>query len=413
MTRKLLTLADRPEFLYDVEHCRVLETYDFGTHACAYIDVPDESVSTMGADDRVLATEDPMTAEPLYEPESVTPDGDVATIEDVRQLHDVPRSGATGEGVTVAVMDSGVDTGHPVFADVPVEQIDVTGAGNGDDSGHGTGVAGQITRLAPDAELISLRIFGAEGSATTNVVMRAYEWLHANTGRYDVVNMSWGAASRSPAIDRTHDELIGKGVRDVTAAGNSGKRGGSPATADRAFSVGATTVEGRMAEFSAYNPDRDNPDVAAIGKDVRLARAENTTLGPSLDGPWVKSSGTSFAAPAVSGMVAKLLSARERGPAAVTRAFEAGARNIPDQPRDGAGLADYRAALRATGESGAGDTEGEAGSVMRVGDRRLAVFEAPFLQPGRYRATRLIEEEGTVLRLRAVDDAGTRNGDGE
>jgi subtilisin family serine protease len=60
----------------------------------------------------------------------------VATIEDVRQLHDVPRSGATGEGVTVAVMDSGVDIGHPVFSDVPVEQVDVTGSGNGDVSGE-------------------------------------------------------------------------------------------------------------------------------------------------------------------------------------------------------------------------------------------------------------------------------------
>ena len=158
--------------------------------------------------------------------------------------------------------------------------------------------------------------------------------------------MSWGSKETSQAINRVHNGLVETGVRDVVSAGNSGEKSGSPATAERAFSIAACTEEGTIAEFSSYNPDRDNPDVAAIGKDNRLVQAEGTTMGTDLDGPWVKSSGTSFSAPEVAGMVAKYLDAAgSTPPETIVREFEAAARDIPDQPRDGVGLADYAAAV--------------------------------------------------------------------
>ena len=205
---------------------------------------------------------------------------------------------------------------------------------------------GQITRLAPGADLVALRIFGEEGRTKNNVIMRAYEWLHDNTDAYDVVNMSWGSQQTSQAINRVHNGLVETGVRDVVSAGNSGEKSGSPATAERAFSVAACTEDREIADFSSYNPDRDNPDVAAIGKDNRLAQASGTTMGTDLDGPWVKASGTSFSAPEVTGMVAKYLDVRgSTEPEPIMRDFETAARDIPDQPRDGAGLADYAAAV--------------------------------------------------------------------
>lgn len=350
MHERIVFASEPADFLREME-CTVVETYDFGdVGGAAYIECEAEHEPTIAADDRVLDVEPNMTVEPCLEPAAVSEDSDtVATIEDVRRLHNVPADDATGEGLTVVAMDSGVDPDHPVFEGVSIEQVDVTGSGDGDAVGHGTAVLGQATRLAPDADLLALRIFGSAGQTKNNVIMRAYEWLHANVGEYDIVNMSWGSSQRSVAIDRVHDALVDEGIRDVVAAGNSGGEGGSPATADRAFSIAACTEAGTIAAFSSYNPTRDNPDVAAIGKDNRLAQASGTTMGDQLEGPWVKASGTSFSAPAVAGMVAKYRSVRgDVSVETIVRDFEATARDIEDEPRDGSGLADYEAAVANT-----------------------------------------------------------------
>ena len=344
-----IVLAHEPAEFLEGKDCNVVETYHFGDDvgSAALVECAAEHESAIADDDRVLAVEANHEVELHVEPAHVSEERDaVATIEDVRRLHDVPEDDATGAGLTVVAMDSGIDPTHPVFEGVAIEWVDVTGAGGGDAVGHGTAVLGQVTRLAPGADLIALRIFGEEGRTKNNVIMRAYEWLHDNTDAYDVVNMSWGSQETSQAINRVHNGLVETGVRDVVSAGNSGEKSGSPATAERAFSIAACTEEGTIAEFSSYNPDRDNPDVAAIGKDNRLVQAEGTTMGTDLDGPWVKSSGTSFSAPEVAGMVAKYLDAAgSTPPETIVREFEAAARDIPDQPRDGVGLADYAAAV--------------------------------------------------------------------
>jgi subtilisin family serine protease len=351
MNERIVFTREPAEFLREMEF-DVIETYHFGDSVggAAYVECESTVESTIADDDRVLLIEPNMTVEPHLEPEHVSEDPDsVATIEDVRRLHDVPDDEVTGNGFTVVAMDSGIDPEHPVFEGVAIEQVDVTGAGRGDAVGHGTAVLGQITRLAPGADLVALRIFGSEGQAKNNVIMRAYEWLHDNTDAYEVVNMSWGSSETSQAINRVHNALVEKGIRDVVSAGNSGKKSGSPATAERAFSIGACTEKGEIAAFSSYNPERDNPDVAAIGVNNRLAQASGTSMGQELDGPWIQASGTSFSAPEVAGMVAKYLDVHESAsPETIMNDFESGARNIPDQPRDGTGLADYEAAVSNT-----------------------------------------------------------------
>lgn len=348
MNERIVLLRESADFLEN-EKCDVIETYCFGddTPEVAFVECDTEGETSLTNDDRVVTIEENYTAEPDLEPAYVSEDPNtVATIEDVRQLHNVPDDDVTGSGVTAVAMDSGVDTSHSVFEGDTIEQVDVTGAGKGDAVGHGTAVLGQMTRLAPGADLIALRIFGESGQTKNNVVMRAYEWLHNHADEYDIVNMSWGSQETSEAINSTHNALIGKGIRGVASAGNSGKRSGSPATAKRAFSTAACTEDGEIAEFSSYNPDRDNPDVAAIGKDNRLAQASGTTMGTDLDGPWIKASGTSFSAPEVAGMVAKYLDVHETAsPETIVKDFETSARNIPDQPRDGAGIADYEATV--------------------------------------------------------------------
>lgn len=420
MAERIILVSGRPEFLYDDRSCTVRETYTFGSWGSAALvslhaeDADDHDAACEAAtrrllaDDRVLSVGRNLEATLAIEQAHVSQNPeDVATIEDVRRLHAVPAKGAAGEGVTVVAMDSGVDTSHPVFDGVSIDQVDVTGQGTGDAVGHGTAVLGQVTRLAPDADLVSLRIFGDEGRTKTNVIMRAYEWLHANTDRYDVVNMSWGSSGRSEQIDRTHDELIAKGVRCVVAAGNTGEKGGSPATAERAFSTGACTAAGTMAEFSSYNPERDNPDVAAIGKDCRLAQATDTAMGQDLDGRWVKASGTSFSAPEVAGMVAKYRTVHpDASPKRIMEDFEAGARDIEDQPRDGAGLADYTASVNredGTGQAPEPGPDSAPATVWAAPDRDLLEIDADWLAAGDYTATREKRADGTVIRLEPAE----------
>ncbi|ESP88361.1 S8 family peptidase [Candidatus Halobonum tyrrellensis] len=368
MSERIVLLRGSSDFLHGRD-CNVIETYEFDDDLeAALIDCDEREESSLADHDRVVSVDPNYTAQLPIEPEYVSADPDrMATIEDVRELHDVPDDGDTGAGYTVVAMDSGVDTGHPVFDDDDVEQVDVTGTGEGDAVGHGTAVLGQVTQLAPGADLVALRIFGEQGQTKDNVIMRAYEWLHGHADEFDVVNMSWGSQETSRSINEVHNSLVETGVRCVVSAGNSGERSGSPATAERAFSIAACTEEGAIAEFSSYNPDRDNPDVAAIGKDNKLAQADGTAMGEQLEGPWVKSSGTSFSAPEVAGMVAKYLDVRgETPPETVMRDFEAAARNVPDQPRDGAGLADYEAAV--AGESDESNESGGTGGPDDSGD---------------------------------------------
>lgn len=275
---------------------------------------------------------------------NVTTLGTTATMTDVYDLHNAAPDGPPGRGVRVAVMDTGVDATHAAFEDVEVVHHDFTGDGEGDAVGHGTAVAGTIARLVPEATIVSLRIFGDAGRTTMAPIEGAYGWLTDHAAEVDVCNVSWGARAPVPEIDRLHERVTAAGVQDVVAAGNTGDTGGSPATAPGAFSVGAVTRSGELARFSSYDPNRDNPDVSALGRDLRLPRAEGTSLGRVLDDQWVKGSGTSFSAAVTTGLVARYLDGHG-GDAA--RAFETTARDVPSTPEDGEGVVDYGRAAQA------------------------------------------------------------------
>ena len=367
MTDHIVFTTEDPAFLDMDTNVEVRETYSLGTapHAAALVHQGRDGVldaltdrANLALDERVAAVHAEFEAHlqtaptdtagnEIHVSESAT---DVATLEDVRSLHSVPDNDRTGAGATAVVMDTGIDPSHKTVPDT-VKWVDVTD--NPTDSptdvvGHGTAVAGQISRLASDASLVGLRIFGGESSTSGRTIMRAYDWLFKNADRLDVVNMSWGSPKRIPELDKIHDALIGLGVHGVVAAGNSGQKGGSPATADKAFSVGAVTEDGTLTDFSSYNPEQDNPDVCTIGKDCRLAQAKGTAMGTNLNGPWIKASGTSFSAPSVSGMVAKLLSGDTNvAPPKITSAFEGEAADIPTTPHDGAGIAKCQAMYNA------------------------------------------------------------------
>lgn len=358
--KKYVLTEGRP---YGIEQNHdVVERFDFGPYGGALVEtfgeVDREDVVDVDGETKFHTR----IADVSYDSEQPT-----ATIEDVRELQDVPREGATGEGVHVVVMDSGVDDSHPVFDDVEVRHVDVTGTGTDDVVGHGTASAGQIARLAPDVTITSLKIFPDEQRTSMRYIYRAYQWLLQRTDQFDVVNMSWGSGQQVRTINRLQNLLVKRGVRDTTAAGNSGGRGGSPATAERAFAIGACTESGEMATFSSYNP-KENPEVVALGEQTRLARASGTSLGKPVSERWTVASGTSFAAPALAGMTARYLERNgDAAPARVTDDFVANAHNIEGTPRDRHGIADYTATV---GEIGGGDGGTDGSKDGNEGDEK-------------------------------------------
>ncbi|EHR59580.1 S8 family serine peptidase [Saccharomonospora cyanea] len=237
-------------------------------------------------------------------------------------------SGYTGEGVRVAVLDTGIDAGHPDLDDAVVEARDFTGEGTTDDTqGHGTHVAGIIAGdgtasdgrykgVAPDADLVIGRVLDGNGSGQESWILAGMEWA---AQRADVVNMSLGAdlpddgtAPLSQAVNRLTEQT---GALFVVAAGNSGPgRGtiGSPASADAALTVGAVDGGDDLAEFSSRGPRfGDNavkPEITAPGVDVTAARASGSF--PPSEEHYTGMSGTSMAAPHVAGAAALVAQAR-------------------------------------------------------------------------------------------------------
>lgn len=106
---------------------------------------------------------------------------------------------ATGKGVSVAIIDSGIDTKHPDLAGKVVDSVEARidqkkvvfdPSDTGDSAGHGTACAGIIAKIAPDAELHSIKVLGAGGLGDGMAFMAGLEW--AIKQRYRVVNLSLG-----------------------------------------------------------------------------------------------------------------------------------------------------------------------------------------------------------------------------
>ncbi|GAB2478571.1 S8 family serine peptidase [Promicromonospora xylanilytica] len=238
-------------------------------------------------------------------------------------------SGATGKGVQIAILDTGIDPTHPDLDENVVATKDFSGTGSVvDGNGHGTHVAsiaagsgdaseGENRGMAPDADLMVGKVLDDQGVSTMSVVIEGMEWAAAHGA--DVVNLSLGFMNSSDGTDPASvavDVLTKQhGTLFVVAAGNSGDHEtiSSPGTASSALTVGAVDDADQVTAFSSRGPRADGaikPDIAAPGDDIVAARADGTTLGTVVDAHHVAVGGTSMAAPHVAGAAAALLQAR-------------------------------------------------------------------------------------------------------
>ncbi|WP_319463100.1 S8 family peptidase [Micromonospora sp. RTP1Z1] len=247
--------------------------------------------------------------------------------------HSVPQIGAPaawaagrdGNGVRVAVLDTGVDATHPDLAGRIAEAQDFSGSGSARDGhGHGTHVAATIAGsgaasdglrkgVAPGAQLLIGKVLDDAGSGYDSAIIAGMEWA-AHSGA-KVVSMSLGGPptdGTDPMSQAVNDLTAETGALFVIAAGNSGEAGtvGTPGAASAALTVGAVDRDDNLADFSSGGPRvGDNglkPEITAPGVGIVAARAAGTAMGTPVDDAYTRASGTSMATPHVAGAAAIL-----------------------------------------------------------------------------------------------------------
>jgi serine protease AprX len=246
---------------------------------------------------------------------------------------DDPRmdKGYTGEGVTVALIDTGADDEHKVLAGKIVAFKDFVNnqTDSYDDNGHGTHCASLVagekgTGVAPDAKLVVIKVMDKEGACYLSDALNALDWCLENKERYGIRVVSFSVGGESPSdgsslLDEACNKMVENGLVMCVAAGNSGPATSSiviPGDAENVITVGAVDRSGNIFELSSRGPTAKGdtkPDLVTLGVDVVSALAGSKNGKSSL-------SGTSMAVPQVSGSVALLLQARsDLAPADVKR----------------------------------------------------------------------------------------------
>jgi len=234
------------------------------------------------------------------------------------------KAGLDGTGVTVAILDTGIDATHPDLAGQIKGRENFTDAPSTDDTiGHGTHVAsiiagtgaasdGKYRGVAPGAKLLIGKICGDEFCEESDI-LEGMAWAAPQA---QVINMSLGAGDE-PGIDPLEEAINTLTARYdalfVVAAGNSGGFApvSSPGSADAALTVGAVDDEDKLADFSSRGPrigdEAIKPDITAPGVDIIAARAANGVMGDPAPNPaYTSLSGTSMATPHVAGSAAIL-----------------------------------------------------------------------------------------------------------
>jgi subtilisin len=211
--------------------------------------------------------------------------------------------GSTGKGVRVCILDSGVESGHPLVGEVqrsvavsvgPDDEVVVAEDTEGDLCGHGTACAGIVRSLAPDCELASVRVLGAGFTGSGGVLLAGLRW--AVEEGFDVINMSLSTTKRQFAgilHELTDAAYFHRNV--LVASAHNMPVESYPWRFSSVISVGSHEESDPLTFF--YNPD---PPVEffARGVDVEVAWT---------GGGRIRCTGNSFATPHMSGLCALVL----------------------------------------------------------------------------------------------------------
>ncbi len=213
--------------------------------------------------------------------------------------------GASGAGIAVAVVDSGIDTDHPAVGaidravalrwDPETEEVITTEGPHEDLFGHGTACAGIIRRVAPAAALWSVRVLGSRLSGKGAVFAAGVRWAITHGARVVNLSLSTGREDYFGLFHQIADEAAFADIVLVCATNNVP----APTYPSQFSSVISVAAHDGRDPFSLDVNPAPPVDFGAPGIDVEV---------PWLSGSTIVATGNSFAAPHVTGLVARLLS---------------------------------------------------------------------------------------------------------
>jgi serine protease AprX len=296
---------------------------------------------------------------------------------------DVTKYGSTMP--TIAIVDSGIDANRADFAGRVVAQVNLSTLPNnspGDGRGHGTFVAGMAAGAAagnagaaPTAKIVSIDVMDDNGMGRTSDIIAACQWILDHKSQYNIKVANFSLHSAVPGnfttdpLDRAVEKLWFSGVTVVAAAGNYGANGQpvriayAPGNDPFVITVGALDLGGNpglgndtSAPFSAYGYTYDGfhkPDLVAPGRYMVGPVPVNSTLvvqkPANVTSPgYIQLSGTSFAAPIVSGTAAQIIARHPSwGPDQVKGTIMVTARPAPNSAPGSTGAGELTASKAA------------------------------------------------------------------
>ena len=250
-----------------------------------------------------IFTENQLDSEAKEMPERVNWAGSILNIPDVWRL-------TQGEGVKIAILDTGIDTDHQDLADAIIETKDFTGDGIEDENGHGTHCAGIVgarlngvgfVGVAPKSQLMIGKVLDNNGSGAYSWISDGIYW--AVESGADVISMSLGGPISDPELYRAIQYANFYGKHVICAAGNEGTLGkntiGYPGKYGGVITVASHDMNGNPSGFSSSGGE---VDVMAPGTNIWSTYKH---------GGYAELSGTSMATPFVAGLAA-LIAARHK-----------------------------------------------------------------------------------------------------
>jgi serine protease len=261
-----------------------------------------------------------------------------------------------GEGITVAVIDTGVSSVPDLAETKLVEGYDFVNDRKdaSDDQGHGTHVAGTIAQstnnnygvagIAYKSQIMPIKVLSASGGGTISDIAEGIKFAADNGAK--VINMSLGGGGDSQLMREAIDYADSKGTVIIAAAGNNNQNSSSyPARYPKVLSVAAIDSSGNKAPYSNFGA---GVDISAPGGSETGKILQNTIDPRTGESIFVGYQGTSMAAPHVAGVAALIASVDDTNPETIRNILQQSARKISEDPLNhyGSGQLDAGAAVK-------------------------------------------------------------------
>jgi len=212
-----------------------------------------------------------------------------------------------GEGIKVAVLDTGIDIDHQDLKDAIIATKDFTGQGIEDKSGHGTHCAGIIgARLnnvgfigvAPKCKLVIGKVLGNDGSGSYDWIARAVHWASA-IEKVDIISMSLGGPASTPQFYTAIHNALARGTSFVVAAGNEGSIFQN--------SIGYPGKYGSVITIASHDHNGNRSGFSSCGGEIDFMAPGSDIWSTYKNGGYASLSGTSMATPFVAGLAALIM----------------------------------------------------------------------------------------------------------